>query len=209
MKNNVSSSSEPVTPAEYFLRDLFMDEDFVAIRKEFNKELRQVDLGLSQLIGRSTSPRSEKVLKKYSKIVSEQFAITDDVARKGLLHHKYLSLWSRKRTPSIEVDGDSLLIRIGANTRLADIRESWSHIHSLQKELPGYEGRKYTSSTSLAYAIHKQLLRGVSYADIHKEYQWGRLEGYSGSNNSQYNDFVKHYKDVVKGLVETSSFPNT
>ena len=209
MKNNVSSSSEPVTPAEYFLRDLFMDEDFVAIRKEFNKELRQVDLGLSQLIGRSTSPRSEKILKKYSKIVSEQFAITDDVARKGLLHHKYLSLWSRKRTPSVEVDGDSLLIRIGANTRLADIRESWSHIHSLQKELPGYEGRKYTSSTSLAYAIHKQLLRGVSYADIHKEYQWGRLEGYSGSNNSQYNDFVKYYKDVVKGIVETSSFPNT
>ena len=92
MKNNVSSSSEPVTPAEYFLRDLFMDEDFVAIRKEFNKELRQVDLGLSQLIGRSTSPRSEKILKKYSKIVSKQFAITDDVARKGLLHHKYLKL---------------------------------------------------------------------------------------------------------------------
>lgn len=209
MENNVSSSSEPVTPVEYFLRDLFMDEDFVAIRKEFSKELRQVDPGLSQLIGRSTSPRSEKILKKYSKIVSKQFAITDDVARKGLLHHKYLSLWSRKRTPSIEVDGDSLLIRIGANTRLADIRESWFHIHSLQKELPGYEGRKYTSSTSLAYAIHKQLLRGVSYADIHKEYQWGRLEGYSGSNNSQYNDFVKHYKDVVKGIVETSSFPNT
>ena len=209
MKNNVSSSSEPVTPAEYFPRDLFMDEDFVAIRKEFSKELRQVDLGLSQLIGRSTSPRSEKILKKYSKIVSKQFAITDDVARKGLLHHKYLSLWSRKRTPSIEVDGDSLLIRIGANTRLADIRESWFHIHSLQKELPGYEGRKYTSSTSLAYAIHKQLLRGVYYADMHKEYQWGRLEGYSGSNNSQYKDFVKHYKDTVKGLVETSSFPNT
>ena len=194
-KNNVSSSSEPVTPAEYFLRDLFMDEEFMAVRKECRKELRQVDLGLSQL--------------KYSKIVSEQFAVTDDVARKGLLHHEYLSLWSRKRTPSVEVDGNSLLIRIGANTRLADIRESWSHIHSLQKELPGYEGRKYTSSTSLAYAIHKQRLRGMSYADIHKDYQWGRLEGYSGSNNSQYNDFVKHYKDTVKGLVETSSFPNT
>ena len=49
----------------------------------------------------------------------------------------------------------------------------------------------------------------MSYADIHKEYQWGRLEEYSGSNNSQYNDFVKHYKDVVKGIVETFSFPNT
>ena len=208
-KNNASSFSKPVTPAEHFLHDLFMDGDFVAIRNECNKELKKVDPGLSQLIGRSICPQSEQILKRYSKIISEKFAITDDVARQGLLHHKYFSLWSRKRTPSVEVDGDNLLIRISANTRLADIREIWFHIHDLQKELPGYEGRKHTSSTTLAYAIHKQLIRGVSYADIHRDYQWGRLEGYSGSNNSQYNDFVKHYKDTVKGLVKTSSFPNT
>ena len=79
MKNNVSSSSEPVTPAEYFLRDLFMDEDFVAIRKEFNKELRQVDLGLSQLIGRSTSPRSEKIL--VSLVEKHVFVAGQDLAK--------------------------------------------------------------------------------------------------------------------------------
>ena len=208
-KNNAGSFSKPVTSAEHFLHDLFMDEDFVAIRDECNKELNKVGPGLSQLIGRGICPQSEQILKRYSKIISEKFAVTDDVARQGLLHHKYFSLWSRKRAPSVEVDGDNLLIRISANTRLADIREIWFHIHDLQKDLPGYEGRRHTSSTSLAYAIHKQLIRGVSYADIHRDYQWDRLDGYSGSSNSQYNDFVKYYKETVKGLIKTSSFPNT
>lgn len=208
-KPNTISFSDPITPSEHFLYYLYNDPEFIAIRHDFYQEVGEINVGILQLAGGATDAKSEVALKKYVDIISRKFMVTEEVARKGLLHNKYLSSWSKDRTPHAEIKEGRVVINIGSKTRQSDIKAVWPYIQALQRELDDYEGKTYTKSSSLAYAIHRQIMAGATFTEIHRAYEYGHLEGYCGDNNLALSDFIKHYKQSVQGLVETPSYPKT
>lgn len=208
-KPSTISLLDPITPSEHFLYYLYNDPEFIAIRHDFSQEVGNINTGILQLVGGAVDTQSEIILTKYSNTISSRFMVTEEVARKGLLHNKYLSSWSKARTPYAEVKEGRVVISIGPKTRQSDIKAIWSRIQALQRELDGYAGKAYTKSSSLAYAIHRQILAGATFTEIHRAYEYGHLEGYCGDNNLALSDFIKHYKQSVQGLVETPSYPKT
>lgn len=84
-----------------------------------------------------------------------------------------------------------------------------THTGSAERELDAYEGKAYTKSPSLAYAIHRQILAGANFTEIHRAYMYDRLEGYHGESNLALSDFIKHYDNSVKGLVKARRSPKT
>jgi hypothetical protein len=204
MAKKYNNASDPVTSRDWFLHDLFNDPKFVELRDGFLAQVAKFDPGLSQLMERPLDDREIWLLDTYADKASTLFKINKEVAKKGLYHSQYLTTWSRSRNASARIDGNSVTITIGPETRYEDVKSIWSSkVVLLQDELLSTRSKRLTPSVrpSLAYAIHKHLLRGRMMSEIHRDYSFSKLEGYEGGyGNESYSEFSRHYKNTVNGI---------
>lgn len=194
------------TNKEWFLYNLFTDTEFARIRDDAVEKLKKVDpVGVSKLIGRGTDEYSNDIIQGAINQLVEEFQINQETATRGLFHSKHLAGWNKARTPFAYIEDERIVISIGSETRLDDVKDLWSmQVTDLQNKLN--EGRKKRSKPSddpsLTYLIHKQIAGGRRLADIYSDYTYGRLAGYDGATNLSESDFRKHYRDVVQGLIK-------
>lgn len=194
------------TNKEWFLYSLFTDIEFARIRDEALEKLKKVDpVGVSKLIGHGTDGYSNNIIQGAIDQLIEEFHINQETATRGLFHDKRFAGWNKARTPFAYIEDERIVISIGSETRLDDVKYLWSmQVTDLQNTLN--EGRKKRSKPSndpsLTYLIHKQIVGGRKLADVYSDYTHGRLAGYDGATNLSESDFRKHYRDVVQGLIK-------
>lgn len=202
------NASDPITSRDWFLHDLFNDPQFIELRDGFLGQVAKFDPGISQLMERPLDDREIWLLDTYADKASTLFEIDKEVAKKGLYHSQYLTTWSRGRHTSARIDGDRVTITIGPETRYEDVKSIWSSkVVPLQNELLSTRSKRLAPSVrpSLAYAIHKHLLRGRVMSEIHRDYSFSKLEGYDGDyGNESYSEFSRHYKNTVNGIKKAS-----
>lgn len=200
--------SDPRTNKEWFLYNLFTDTDFARIRDEALERLEKIDpVGMSKLIGRGTDIYSNDIIQGAVNQLVEEFQINQKTATRGLFHGKYLAGWNKARIPFAYIEDERIVISIGSETRLGDVKDLWSmQVTDLQNTLNEERKKrsKSSGSHSLAYLIHKQIVRGRKLADIHLDYTHGRLTGYDGAINLSESDFRKYYHETVQGLIKNS-----
>lgn len=198
------SASDPVTSRDWFLHDLFNDPQFVELRDGFLAQVAQFDRGLSQLMERPLDDREIWLLDSYANKASELFEVDKEIARKGFYHSDYLNTWSRGRHASASIDDRWIKITIGAETRIEDVKKIWSSkVVPLQDELSANRAKRLTPSEhpSLAYVIHRHLLKGRKMGEIHNDYYNANLEGYTGGyGDESLSEFSRHYKNTVSGI---------
>lgn len=198
------NASDPITSRDWLLHDLFNDPQFVELRDSFLGQVAKSDPGLSQLMERPLDDREIWLLDTFADRASELFDIDKEIAKKGLYHSEYLNTWGRDRHASASIDNRWIKITIGAETRIEDVKKIWSSkVVPLQDELSANRAKRLAPSEhpSLAYVIHKQLLKGRTMGDIHKDYYNSNLEGYRGDyGNEPLSEFSRHYKNAISGI---------
>ncbi len=196
----------PITAKDWFLYHLFNDEAFTEIRKQWQLEINDVD----QVPGKEIEQRAEidEITARYVKLLHKKFGINEATARKGLLYKKYNRVLNGDRLPVAEIQGDRVIISIGASTTLEDIGDLWTPwISLLQSKLPNYTQRETPSDEPLlAYTVYKELRTGRTFKHIHDAYLNGTLHSNIPEGNKwlDVNEFRKYYKEVVKGCVDRS-----
>ena len=197
----------PITAKDWFLYHLFNDEAFTEIRKQWQLEINDVD----QVPGKEIEQRAEidEITARYVKLLHKKFGINEVTARKGLLYKKHNRVLNGDRVPVAKIQGDRVIISIGANTTLRDVEDLWTPwISLLQSKLPNYNSQRETPSDEplLAYTIYKELRNGRKMTELHKAYSQGTLhrEMPEGDKWPEVSDFRKYYKEVVKGYVDRS-----
>lgn len=198
---------QPITARDWFLYHLFNDREFVVIRKRWQSEVNDVD----QERGREQEARQraelEETTARYVELLRQQFNITDETARKGLRYKEHNRALNGDRVPVADIQGDRVIISIGANTKLEDIIDSWDvWISLLQSKLPNYSSQRENPSDEplLAYTVYNELRGGRTMVDIHRAYLDGNLHADipAGYKWLEVGAFRKYYKGVVKGYVD-------
>ncbi len=207
MVKRVRDIYKPITARDWFLYHLFNDKDFVEIRKQWQLEINDVD----QEPGQEDRQRAEldEITARYVEPLRQRFGITEETARRGLRYKEYNRTLNGDRVPVAEIRGNRVIISIGANTRLDDIKDLWGPwISLLQSRLPNYDSQRETPSDEplLAYTIYRELRSGRGLTDIHRAFKNGVLRDEIPESNKwlDVNDFRKYYEEIIKGIVETS-----
>lgn len=197
----------PITARDWFLYHLFNDKDFIEIRKQWQLEINDVD----QEPGLEDKQRAEieEITARYVESLRQKFGINEVTARKGLIYKKHNRTLNADRIPVAEIRGDRVIISIGANTRLEDIKDLWGPwISLLQNKLPTYDSQRETPSDEplLGYTIYRELRSGRGITDIHNAFKEGVLHDEIPESNKwlDVNDFRKYYEEIIKGIIETS-----
>ena len=100
------------------------------------------------------------------------------------------------------IDGDTVLLRLNANTRLDDIKAMFWYVEELQQKLPNHRKRnRLKERPELIYAIYKQRLQKKKWREIYSLYEQGTLPGYDGSREitgeENLADMYRKYKPDV------------
>ena len=197
---------KPITASDWFLYHLFNDEDFVSIRKQWQSEINDVD----QEPGQEVKQRAEleEITARYTKILQRKFDVTVEAARKGLVYKEHNRTLNGHRVPVAEIQGDRVVISIGASTRLDDVIDLWDvWISLLQSKLPDYDESLQKENPSkeplLVFTVYKELRRGRTMVDIHNAYLDGKLHDDMSAGNKwlEISAFRKYYKRTVKGCI--------
>ena len=197
---------QPITASDWFLYNLFNDEDFASIRKQWQLEINDVDQGP----GQEAKQRAEleDITARYTKILQQKFDVTEETARKGLVYIEHNRTLNGHRVPVAEIQGDRVLISIGSSTRLDDVIDLWDvWISLLQSKLPDYDESLQKENLSkeplLVFTVYKELRRGRTMVDVHNAYLDGTLHNDIPAGNKwlEISAFRKYYKRTVKGYI--------
>ena len=198
----------PITPRDWFLYYLFTDGDFSSIRNAWRTAIDDVESGEP---GHKGLPflEQEKITDRYAELLSDRFNINIETALSGLRFSTMNRTINKHRVPTAEIDGDRIVISVGAGTKLEDIEHLWNiRITTLQEKLPSYISQREVPASEplIAYLIHRELRKGRKLTEIHQEYQMGTLDSRIPSRNrwTDINEFRRHYNATVKGLIRTS-----
>jgi len=201
----------PITPRDWFLYYLFHDNNFVTIRKQWRAAISDID----QTPGQEKREHAEmdKITRYYIELLCQKLNINEMTALMGLRYTRHNRVLNKDRVPTAAIQGDHIVINIGANTKLEDIEGLWNiWITRLQRQLPNYDTSREipTDEPLLIYAIHKQLLKGRKMTEVHAAYLNGTLHGnlQAGDKWLDVNDFRKYYHKVVKGYVDRAPQPS-
>lgn len=201
-KSDPRNIIQPITSRDWFLYYLFNDEELASIRKQWRSEINNIESGEP---GQEGLPfrEQEEVTQKYVELLRKQFRISKNTAVNALAYTKGNRILNKDRIPTAKIEKDRITISIGPETRLRDIEHLWKiQISSLQQQLPGFklERAVLSSQPRLAYIIHKNKLKGRKMADIHEDYQKGKLDDAIPAHPlSVIEDFRQYYKDIVQG----------
>ena len=138
MAKRKRNTYRPITASDWFLYHLFNDDDFVSIRKQWQLEVNDID----QEPGQEAKQRAEfeEITVRYTKILQRELGVTVEAARKGLVYKENNRTLNGHRVPVTKIQGDRVLISIGASTRLDDVIDLWDvWISLLQSKLPDYD----------------------------------------------------------------------
>lgn len=200
---------QPITASDWFLYHLFNDEDFISIRKQWQSEINDVDQEPGQDVRQCAE--LEEITTRYIKILQRKFDVTEEAANKGLVYKKYNRTLNSHRVPVAKIQGDRVVISIGASTRLDDVIDLWdAWISSLQSKLPDYDESLQKENPSkeplLAFTVHQELRKGRTMVDIHNAYLDGKLHDDIPAGNKwlEVGAFRKYYKRAVKGYINRS-----
>lgn len=205
MAKNYRDIVNPITPREWFLHYLFTDERFLALKGQFQADLDSVDF-----IGPGSEDKErnerEKVTDYYVGLLSEEFNVSEDVARKGLRYKKYSRVLNEGRIPVADIKGDRITISVGPETRLEDVEYLWKiRVTHLQTKLPGYVSQRTVPASEplFGYLVFKELRSGESMLSIYERYRDGRLDPRLEAHPATSpEDFRTYYRDIVKGYIK-------
>lgn len=128
--------------------------------------------------------------------LASRFKVSIATAELGIRYTNLAPDLAFKSSPYVSIEGDKVIVRLGANTRLSDIKQMFWQIEELQRQLPDRQERnKPQERPDLVFAIYKQRLAGKTFKVIYDLYERGELPGYDGAPgfNSEEN-LVKMYK---------------
>lgn len=184
---------------DYLLLRIATSDDFMALKNKYFSDDDKVLLGLYRMTSSANYELSLKLERFYSEF-EDKFQFSRKTAKRLLFLDEIIAPARFDYTPVIYRDEDSVYIKIGPKTTLNDIKNSWSKVVELKKELGRISGKK-SNNTELAFCIYSRIIKGDSMSKIFQKYIGGSLENYNLKPTIlDENEFRKYYRKIVKGL---------
>lgn len=184
---------------DIFLGDLINSDEFKSIK---NKYLKDVFLGINQLLGRCDDSEMGRQIDLCADKVSDYFKIKKDIALKLILSTDHTIPFDMNYIPRVYSDEKYVYLRFNQKTALKDIESVWKKVKEEQKKL-GKVSSKSSINPNLAFCIYRQyVLQNRKMMDIFKDYEVCKLDGYNYPPTiSDEHTFRKYYKNIIGGLL--------